>query len=227
LGGRLIVVSGTGTGIGKTHFSEALLAALRASGARAAGVKPVETGLSQPGPSDALRLKRASSFHVKHSGYRFAAPVSPHVAARETGQPIRIEGIAAELRGLRSHVDVLLVELAGGLFSPLSEVTFNAHLALALQPDSLLLVAPDRLGVLHDVLATTRAAAALSVVVAGAVLMAAELVDSSTGRNAAELVRLGAIPRAISLPRGRPDELAARGEVRSIAKDLWQEGVTG
>ena len=220
MGGRLIVVSGTGTGIGKTYLSEALLTALGASGAQVAGVKPVETGLAEGGPSDALRLDRASSFHVKHSGYRFAAPVSPHIAARETGQPIVIEDVAAELAALRGGVDVLLVELAGGLFTPLSDRTVNAHLARALAPDSLILVAPDRLGALHEVLSTTVAARSLSVVVSGAVLMAPEQSDSSTGSNGPELVRLQAVPWAATLPRLPQEELAVHPATRALAARL-------
>ena len=54
--GRLIVVSGTGTGIGKTHFSEAILIVLARHYARVAGVKPIETGMGEATVSDRLRL---------------------------------------------------------------------------------------------------------------------------------------------------------------------------
>jgi dethiobiotin synthetase len=217
LGGRLIVVSGTGTGIGKTYLCEALLTALRASGRRVAGLKPVETGLSEGGLSDAQRLDRASSFHVKQSEYRFAEPISPHLAAREEGKPIVIERILAEVASLRREIDVALVELAGGLFTPLSDATVNAHLARALQPDSLILVAADRLGALHETISTTLAAGGLSLPITDVVLMAPECPDSSTGRNAAELVRLNAVPWAISLPRAQLEELSLHAALQTLA----------
>jgi dethiobiotin synthetase len=220
LGGRLIVVSGTGTGIGKTHFSEALLRALGASGERVAGLKPIETGLSQTGSSDALRLDRASSFHVKRSWYAFPEPISPHIAAREAGQPIGIAALVADLAALRSELDVLLVELPGGLFTPLSDVAVNAHLARAMHPDALLLVALDRLGALHEVLSTTLAAGSVSLPVSGVVLMAPERPDPSTGRNAAELARLGAVPWVMTLPRATPEELAMHPETMALAARL-------
>jgi dethiobiotin synthetase len=220
VGGRLIVVTGTGTGIGKTHFCEALLRALGTSGGRIAGVKPVETGLGEGGLSDAARLDSASTFHVKHSGRRFAEPVSPHIAAREAGRPIVVGQVAAELAALRNEVDVLLVELAGGLFTPLSDASVNAHLARALEPDWLVLIAPDRLGVLHEVLSTTLAARGLSVAVSGAVLMAPERPDSSTGRNAPELTRLAAVPWAMALPRASQEELAVHPATRALAARL-------
>jgi dethiobiotin synthetase len=227
VGGRLIVVSGTGTGIGKTHFCEAFLRALGTSGRRIAGVKPVETGLSEGGPSDAVRLDRASTFHVKHLGCRFAQPVSPHIAAREEGRPIVVEQVAAELATLRNGVDILLVELAGGLFTPLSDRSVNAHLAHALEPDWVILVAPDRLGVLHEVLSTTLAARSLSVAVSGAVLMAPERPDSSTGRNASEVTRLAAVPWATALPRAPQEDLAVHPATRALAARLAASEAVG
>ena len=220
MGGRLIVVSGTGTEIGKTHFCEAFLLALRATGRRAVGVKPVETGIGQGGPTDAERLARASSFHVKHHAYRFEEPISPHVAAREKSEDIDIAGLATDLARLSREVDVLLVELAGGLFSPLSDTAVNAHLARELRPDALALVAPDRLGVLHEVRATTLAARTLSVDVTGAVLMAPDRPDVSTGRNAEELTRLGVVPWAQAIPRATPEKLALHPAVRDLAARL-------
>lgn len=220
MGARLIVVSGTGTEIGKTHFCEALLLALRASGRRVAGVKPIETGVSEGGPADALRLARASSFHVKQVGYRFPEPVSPHIAAREAGESIVFDRVAAAIDDLRADADVLVVELPGGLFSPLSETTVNAHLARALNPDSLLIVAPDRLGVMHEVLSTTLAASTLPLAISGVVLMAPEHPDSSTGRNAAELTRLAVVPWLTALPRGPCDELALLPATRDLAARL-------
>jgi dethiobiotin synthetase len=223
LGGKLIVVSGTGTGIGKTHFSEALLGALGRSGARVSGVKPIETGLSQAGPSDAHRLDRVSSFHVKRSWYAYSDPVSPHIAARETRRPILIDTLADDLAAIRSELDILLIELPGGLFSPLSEASVNAHLARSLRPDALLLVASDRLGVLHEVLSTILAASTIPIAVSGVVLMAPERPDSSTGRNASELAHLAAIGSLTTLPRAPPEELAVLPMTVALAARLLRD----
>jgi dethiobiotin synthetase len=219
----LVVVAGTGTEIGKTHFSVALLAALADKGGRISGIKPVETGLAGPGPSDAQRLEDASSFHVKHRTYRFGEGVSPHLAARHEAIGIDIGDIADGVSRLRDQVDVLLVELAGGLFTPLSETTVNADLARALGPELLVLVAPDRLGVLHDVIATVRAAATVPLGVSGVLLMAAERADTSAGQNAAELQRLlepAGIPVFGALPRAPTRQLASHPSVRALADRL-------
>jgi dethiobiotin synthetase len=218
--GRLVVVSGTGTGIGKTHLSEAILLALGRRGARCAGVKPVETGFDDSDRSDASRLARASSFHVKHSGARFEDPVSPHIAARDAGRPISLATLSAEVSALRPMVDVLLAELAGGLFSPLSDVETNASFTALLRPDFHILVAPDRLGVLHDLIAATQAARAMRLPINGIALVAPPIPDPSTGRNAPELPRLLAIPYLASVPRASPAMLADTPSVAVIAAAL-------
>src|SRR5437868_1090187 len=132
--GRLVIITGIGTEIGKTHVSEALLRAL-SGGRRVVGVKPVESGVGTTGDADAARLARVSTFHVKHRAYAFGPAVSPHLAARRAGVDIDVWGLAADLRGLRSLADLTLVELPGGLFSPLSATESNADLARALLAD--------------------------------------------------------------------------------------------
>lgn len=199
--GKLVVVTGTGTEIGKTYLAEALLVGLGKAGVRAAGIKPVESGADVL-TSDAERLRLASPCHVKHSSLRLPKPVSPHLAARLAGLSISPGLLAEDARRCLSEVDVLLVELAGGLFSPLTDEVLNADLALRLAPHVLLLVAPDRLGVLHDTVATVRAAAAMGLTVDAIALVAPPCADASTGTNASELQRfvptrvVGTAPRA-------------------------------
>jgi dethiobiotin synthetase len=220
MAGRLIVVSGTGTGIGKTHIGEALLLAWARRGKRVAGLKPVESGVTDPADpsSDGARLARAASFHVKHDRHLFADPVSPHLAARSAGTTLTLEMLAAPVAAARAQADGVLVELPGGLFTPLAPGLLNAHAARDLRPDVLLLVAPDRLGVLHDLVAATVAARALSVPIHGAVLVAPERPDPSTGRNASELSALIDPPLLATVPRGSPEQLATTAELSVILR---------
>ena len=211
----LIVVTGTGTGIGKTHFCEALLLTAAREGLSAAGVKPIESGVTSVDRSDADRLRAASTFHVKPFGQAFPDSVSPHLAARLSGQPILIDPIVATVDTLRTALDLLLVELPGGLFTPLAPPVLNADLASALRPDVLLLVAPDRLGSLHDVIATTRAARAHPLAIDGIVLVAPRERDASTGRNGADIPSLtNGIPIAAELPWAPAPSTAANGTLR-------------
>jgi dethiobiotin synthetase len=223
----LLVVTGTGTGVGKTHAAVAVLLRWGRS-ARVCGLKPVETGVP-PGEDegdDAKRLRLASSFHVKppavpapHPPYRFADPVSPHLAARRSGQPIRLDAIRAWVAAVAPEADGLVVELAGGLFSPLGPGLLNADVLAALYPSATVVVAPDRLGVLHDVGALARAAAARDLRIAGVVLSAPLHPDASTGTNAEELRLVTDLPILGMLPRGAPEELA---DAPAIARLLAQ-----
>jgi dethiobiotin synthetase len=217
--GRLVVVTGTGTGIGKTHFCVALLGALKTHFDRVTGIKPVETGLGEPHLSDGARLAMASSFHVQHSGYFYADPASPHLAARRSGDVIDLGRLSEIVSQVRMQTSFALVELAGGLFSPLTDTALNADWVGLLEPDATLLVAPDRLGVLHEVLSTTRAAKSMSLAIATVVLSAPASEDASTGLNRLELQMFLPIP-VCALARLPADALARHPSVLSVAASL-------
>jgi dethiobiotin synthetase len=220
--GRLVVITGTGTSIGKTHFAEALLLAWTRT-ARAVGFKPIETGVAEGVATDALRLGAVSSFHVKQRGYSLSAPVSPHLAARDEGIQIRIDLVAALVEEVRQQADGMVVELAGGLFTPIADGLSNADLANSLAADSVLLVAPDRLGVLHDVAAAMRGASMTSVRIDGVVLIAPECRDASTGRNAGELPRAAGVAVLAVLPRGSPAELSELPVMKQLVTTIVEK----
>jgi dethiobiotin synthetase len=222
--GQLVIVTGTGTGIGKTHVSEALLRALSDSFARVVGLKPVETGVAEGERSDRERLESASSFHVQHSGYLFAAPVSPHLAARESGQTIEAGVLQSIVARVREQADLTLVELAGGLFTPLSPFLLNVDVVRSLGADFVLLVAPDRLGVLHDVLAATTAAATRGVTFNAIALVAPEVADSATSRNLLELQTFLPHVRCHELPRAAVNDLVTRPALIALAREILGDG---
>lgn len=214
---RLVAITGTATEIGKTHFGEALLRRLASRGLRVFGAKPIESGVGV-GRSDADRLGSASSFHVKHPRVALRTPISPHLAARRELAFINLAALAQGLRAAQESADILLVELPGGLFTPLTEGALNIDFLRLLPCDDILLVAPDRLGVLHDVLATTRAAP--DVAFSGIVLIAPPQPDASTGTNGDELRRFTPVPILATVPRG-PAELLAEGPaIDAIARLL-------
>lgn len=222
----IIVVTGTGTEIGKTHFSTALLYAWAEALAerglltpKVLGIKPVESGVVDLAASDVRSLERASTFHVKHSPpYMLSRPVSPHLAARDAGTEIKAGAILSYLTAVRAEVDALLVELPGGLFSPLSPRLANFDVAAAIGANLILLCAPDRLGVLHDVGAATRAATAANLRIDGIVLLAPATPDASTGTNADELHHVTTVPVVANVPRGEPRELAKQTELRRVVR---------
>ena len=209
----LVVVTGTGTEIGKTVAACSLVAAWGRRGLAIAGVKPIESGQDPSGDpgGDVRELGQVSTFHVT----RFTPPyllmdaVSPHLAARREGRVIDPAVVVAWLAPIRDAADGVVLELPGGLLSPITDDLTNADLLAHLKPTKVVLVAPDRLGVIHDVLATTRAARAQRISIDGLILSTPATRDTSTGTNAAELTR-GApqIPVLAVLPRAPRAELA-------------------
>jgi dethiobiotin synthetase len=205
-GGRHWVVLGAGTGVGKTFVSTTLARLLALRGAPVAAVKPIESGIAAPlqegAPpppgSDAAALE-AASFHVKrlrrHPLLGLVAPLTPSLAARREGKQVDLSALEPWLSELEATeggvVAEVVVETAGGVFSPLNAKESNLDLAVALEPAIWVLVASDRLGVLHELGATLRAMAASARLPDWLVLSAPALADDSTGTNAAELEAMG------------------------------------
>jgi dethiobiotin synthetase len=185
-----IVVLGTGTDVGKTFVTARLAAALQASGRRLLALKPVESGVAAGEPGDAGRIARAAGHEPRLSRWRFSRSVSPHLAARETGAVIDLSELVAWVaeQERAGQPDVTLIETAGGILSPLAASRTNLDLAQALEPASWLVVAPDSLGVLHDLSASLRV---LPRPPEAVVLSCARPPDASSGSNAGELKALG------------------------------------
>lgn len=214
-----VIVLGTGTNVGKTHVTRALALALSAAEPKAAVValKPIESGFVPGLDSDAARL--ASVAHgatppTPHPLFGLAEPVSPHLAARRAGlNPLNVSAVAHWLSNWEAAVtshDVSctlwsIVETAGALFSPLAPNATNFELARALEPAIWVLVAPDSLGVLHDVSVTWEACSRRGRVPDYLVLSAARPADASTGTNADELRTLGIAQPLQTLAQGSAD----------------------
>lgn len=160
-----IVVLGVGTQIGKTWVAAALA---RSAGPSASiALKPIETGCTPIAPPDAIALAEAAGHPLVPPRYTFTAPVTPWLAAESAGETIDLKRVAdwiqqhSSRRGIALHATTCIVETAGGVFSPVTLDETNLDLAGLLDPALWLLVAPNRLGVLHDVRATVEAMRAL------------------------------------------------------------------
>ena len=118
-------VAGTDTGAGKTFCTAALLHALRRSGRRAAGFKPVASEADARGQNaDVLALQAASEpalAYADHNVYTFAEATAPHLAAHDEGRTIEPARLSAGLAQWRALADVVLVEGAGGWRTPLNK----------------------------------------------------------------------------------------------------------
>lgn len=220
----IVVVTATGTGVGKTHLAVALVRALGARGPVVAW-KPVESGVTGPLGEDEAALAAVSARHVP--AVRLPAPLSPHLAARRAGVVLAPGELHRQLVDLATAWPTVVVELAGGLCSPLDDELDHAGwleaLPAGLRPRlRLLLVAPDRLGVLHDVAAALHAATAHGLPVDAVALSAPAVADLSTGTNAAELAARPTIRgRAIvAVPRAPSADLAGHPALAALVAAL-------
>jgi dethiobiotin synthetase len=212
-----IVVVGTGTEIGKTHVTTCLLAHARQQAWRVAAYKPVATGVDER-CDDADRHAVALGAPSRPATFAYRRPVSPHLAAREEGRPIDLDGIRKCADEIAAGADALIIEAAGGLFSPLADTATNVDLVRRMSPARVVLVAPDRLGVLHDVGACLVAARSLGIERAALVLSAPAVPDDSTGTNSAEIERIGLGPVVAIFPHARFDDAVSL----AAAADLWR-----
>ncbi len=166
------------------------------AGHTVAGRKPIESGVDGSSPTDGGQLEAAGTVPASSSPpYLFADPVSPHLAARRSGQAVDVRVAASWCRASSEGAKHLVVETAGGLFSPLGRDVRNLDLVAELAPDDVLLVAADRLGVLHDLAAVREGTPPELWARSLVVLAAPSMADASTGSNGAEALWLGLTAR--------------------------------
>lgn len=216
---RLLLL-GTGTHVGKTYVACALTRALEELGFPTLALKPIESGVSPDTVSDAESLARASGRSPRRLHcYALPEPLSPHLAARRAGVTLELDRARAWVEAEERRypeLRVTLIESAGGVFSPLHEAATNFELARAFGDALWVLVAPDALGVLHDLTACLTAMHQRGRSPDFVLLSAARDPDTSTGANADEIERLG-IGRVAAVVR-RDDPDAVRPFVARLAE---------
>jgi len=157
---RGIFIVGTGTDVGKTHIGAMIVGAIVRAGYRVGVYKPAASGCRREVgglfSEDASRLWREAGSPgdlAMVCPQMFRAPLSPPAAAAKDGKQVDPVLLRSGLEYWRSRSDVVVVEGAGGLMSPLSEHDYNIDLAAEFG-FPLIIVAANRLGVVNDVLQT-------------------------------------------------------------------------
>lgn len=218
-----LFITGTDTGVGKTVAGCVLIHGLRARGCSVLPRKPVESGCQRRGgilwPEDGARLLHAAGRDEldRVTPWRFPHALAPDRAARLAGTPLHLGALAAACRP-GTPDDLVLVEGAGGFYSPLAEGALNADLAVALG-FPLILVAPDRLGVLNHILLTAEAALRRGLTLAGVVLNDPGQPGPEGMDNAADLQARLQVP-LLRLGRTHPDRPQPPPDL-----DAWLEQV--
>ncbi|CAG2126680.1 dethiobiotin synthase [Cupriavidus plantarum] len=119
-------VTGTDTGVGKTHASATLLHALHHGGYSTTGMKPVASGgewLDERWQNDDVEQLRAAGSVIapqeEMCPFLMRMPVSPHLAAAMEGMRIAPEPILDAFHALQGRADAVVVEGVGGFQVPL------------------------------------------------------------------------------------------------------------
>jgi len=186
-------ITGSDTDVGKTYIACQIVQQLRATGLVIETRKPAESGC-QPADDgellthDAAALQRANGNREsieKIAAYRFRAALAPHRAARLEGKQLHMQDLV-QACGRDNPEHCLLVEGAGGFYSPLAENGLNADLAETLQL-SVIIVVNDRIGAVNQSLMTLQAVSSRHLPVAAIILnQVGPMIDKDMD-NAADL----------------------------------------
>ncbi|SFN99290.1 dethiobiotin synthase [Xenorhabdus japonica] len=156
-------LTGTDTEVGKTVVSCALLQAANKKGYQTAGYKPVASGSEMTAEGirngDALALQRNSAVSLTYQEVNplvFVEPTSPHIVSAELNQPIDFSVLSKGLGTLEKKSDWVLIEGAGGWYTPLSDNTTFADWAI--QEDlPVILTVGVKLGCINHAVLTAKA----------------------------------------------------------------------
>ncbi|MEV8091864.1 dethiobiotin synthase [Streptomyces nigra] len=153
----VLVVTGTGTEVGKTVTTAAVAAAALASGRTVAVLKAAQTGVGPDEDGDAAEVARLAGPVTTAELARYPEPLAPATAARRSGRaPVRPAEIAEAAAKLAAEHDLVLVEGAGGLLVHFDEAGGTLADAAELLAAPVLVVASAGLGTLNTTELTTR-----------------------------------------------------------------------
>ncbi|HEV8456224.1 MAG TPA: dethiobiotin synthase [Gemmatimonadales bacterium] len=207
-----VLITGTGTGVGKTWVACALIRALRDLGKQVIAIKPVETGRSgQPSDwEDGVRLAKATGQQQPAQAIiRLPLPGAPVLGGEGVESAIDFDALLLKIERYIDGAEFGLVEGMGGLLTPVTWEWNMTDLARDLGACALV-VAEDRLGTINHTLLTLSALELAGIPCAGVVLTTPETTDRSTGVNAAAIARLSGVDRVMAVPRAAdPGDAAA------------------
>lgn len=192
-----LYITGTNTSVGKSHVTRLIARALVKAGYKVGVYKPVATDCKRDGTdvvaADAVKLWEAAGRPGtldEVCPQRFVAPMAPPTSAKLEGREVDCELLRSGLNVWLERSDIVLVEGAGGLLSPMSEKDDNAVLAAEFG-FPLAVVSVNELGTINATLLTLLAAKTLipQVPLAGVILNRIALFpdDESTKTNAEEI----------------------------------------
>ncbi|TQM44664.1 dethiobiotin synthase [Pseudonocardia cypriaca] len=225
----ILVVTGTGTEVGKTIVTAALAAVAASRGERVAVLKPAQTGVADGEPGDVATVLRLVPGTTGCELARYPDPLAPATAARRAGMPPVTPRAAADAAtALAADHDLVLVEGAGGLLVRMTDDGTLADVA-ALLAAPVLVVAAAGLGTLNATELTVEALRRRGLACPGVVVGAWPAEPDLAARcNLADLPATSGVPLLGAVPHGAgaldPERFGAVAR-HSLAPELgggWQ-----
>jgi dethiobiotin synthetase len=196
-----LIITGTGTGVGKTVVTAAMAAC---ASEEVAVVKPAQTGVGPDDAGDLAEVARLSGVRDLHEFVRYAAPLSPERAAARAGiAPLGLDDVVRRVVSLDR--ELVLIEGAGGLLVRYADDGWTiADLACQLGAPAVV-VTTAALGTLNATALTLEAMARRGIELAGLVIGSWPAVPGLAERcNVADLQTIAGAPLAGALPEGLP-----------------------
>lgn len=200
----VLVITGTGTEVGKTAVTAGIAALARAEGRRVAVLKPAQTGLLPGEPGDVAEVARLAGDVTTRELARYPDPLAPDTAARRSGlATVHPADVAAAVVELDADHDLVLVEGAGGLLVRFDESGSTlADIAWAVNAP-VLVVARAGLGTLNTTALTAEALRRRGIESLGVVVGSWPLhPDLAALTNLADLPEAAGGPLLGALPQG-------------------------
>ncbi|WP_432117554.1 dethiobiotin synthase [Streptomyces sp. bgisy032] len=200
----VLVITGTGTEVGKTVVTAAVAAAALAAGRSVAVLKAAQTGVRPGEPGDAAEVARLAGPVTTAELARYPEPLAPATAARRAGRaPVRPPEVAEAAAKLAAEHDLVLVEGAGGLLVRFDAAGGTLADAAGLLSAPVLVVVPAGLGTLNTTELTARELRSRGLDLAGLVIGSWPAEPDLAARcNLADLPDVSGAPLLGSVPAG-------------------------
>jgi dethiobiotin synthetase len=179
--GKIIFVTGTDTGVGKTIFTGLLVHHLRATGVHALAMKPFCSG----GRADVRLLRAMQDAELSEdeiNPFYFPEPIAPLVSARRRKRLISLGEVVQRIKKMAARCECLLIEGSGGLLVPLGEKYFVSDVIKQLNCE-VIVVARNQLGTINHTLLTVNALKRFGVKNIAVALVGTSKKDASVKKN--------------------------------------------
>ena len=211
---RVIFITGTDTSVGKTALTALLLAHAQSHGINVRALKPFSTG----DRSDEALLSSLQKSSLQINFFHYLEPISPWSAARLHQSPVTLDAALAPIQEHRSSCELLLVEGAGGLLTPLGENFSTADLISEL-PSEVILVAANKLGTLNHTRLTFEALRHRAIKSIRVALVTPAAADASSESNLRDLKEL--LPNVSLVPIPFLEDFRPEADfIRTSAKNM-------